>query len=175
MLWIFLSKTWNKFTAAFERTFAWNKRKKKRIMIKILNLNLIRISTRTAIRIVEFFILLVFISGICSLFVCCKNRFEIQIMYYFDSKFDSRIKFWVELWVEFRINFTAHKEQTFAWNKKEEDKNKNSGQVCFDVVVTLNPSGRVFFCFFSRHYNTKFQICLTKTLTVTDVIADKGK
>ena len=35
--------------------------------------------------------------------------------------------------------------------------------------------GEFFFCFFSRHYNTKFQICLTKTLTVTDVIADKGK
>ena len=35
--------------------------------------------------------------------------------------------------------------------------------------------GKFFFCFFFRHYNTKFQICLTKTLTVTDVIADKGK
>ena len=99
---------------------------------------------------------------------------------YFDSKIlsqnstqESNFELNYESNFESILQHTKSKHQPGI--KKEEDKNKNSGQVCFDVVVTLNPSGRVFFCFFSRHYNTKFQICLTKTLTVTDVIADKGK
>ena len=72
---------------------------------------------------------------------------------YFDSKIlsqnstqESNFELNYESNFESILQHTKSKHQPGI--KKEEDKNKNSGQVCFDVVVTLNPSGRVFFLLF---------------------------